>query len=163
MVHAFTGLLFMILGPLQFVPPIRNKFINYHRWAGRIFLAASILVVFSSFVMVTKFPFAGLSEKTATFLFGTIFFVSIYQAYSNIKKRNIALHREWVIRVFSIGFGISMIRAFIGIFLAFTDYTQKEIFGLAFWGGFGSTLLVGEIWIRATRKRKALSSEKSIS
>src|SRR5438552_811777 len=39
-VHIVPGVLFMTLGPFQFVPGIRSRRIWQHRWCGRVFVAA---------------------------------------------------------------------------------------------------------------------------
>src|SRR6266852_3009695 len=42
--HILPGMLFMVLGPLQFVRGLRSKYPQVHRWCGRIFLSASAVV-----------------------------------------------------------------------------------------------------------------------
>ena len=153
LLHVIPGIIFMVLGPLQFMSKIREKFINFHRWIGRIFMADCVFIGFSGIVMVVLFPFAGLSEQLAVFLFATAFLFSVYEALSHIRKYEIEQHREWMIRVFSIGLGISLIRVLIALFMIFTSYKQIEFFALTFWLGFGGTWAVGEGWIRATRMK----------
>src|SRR4051812_31134489 len=40
MIHIVPGLLFVTLGPLQFVPKLRARRPRLHRWTGRLVLAA---------------------------------------------------------------------------------------------------------------------------
>src|SRR5438874_13672562 len=40
MVHIVPGLLFVVLGPFQFVRSLRNRRPKLHRWSGRVFLVA---------------------------------------------------------------------------------------------------------------------------
>src|SRR4051794_22117475 len=42
--HVIPGALFMILGPLQFVRRIRTRYPTFHRWSGRVFVAASTII-----------------------------------------------------------------------------------------------------------------------
>src|SRR6267143_1367277 len=39
--HILPAMLFMVLGPLQFVRSLRTKYPRLHRWSGRIVLLAS--------------------------------------------------------------------------------------------------------------------------
>src|SRR6267378_5256236 len=39
--HILPAMLFMALGPLQFVRGLRSKYPRVHRWCGRIFLGTS--------------------------------------------------------------------------------------------------------------------------
>src|SRR5262249_43218099 len=48
--HIVPGFLFMTLGPLQFMAGIRNRWLDFHRWCGRVFLAASFAGVVSALV-----------------------------------------------------------------------------------------------------------------
>ena len=42
--HILPAMLFMVLGPLQFIRSLRSKYPQIHRWSGRIFLTASAIV-----------------------------------------------------------------------------------------------------------------------
>src|ERR1700704_227853 len=42
--HSLPAMLFMVLGPLQFVRSLRSQHPRFHRWSGRIFLSASAVV-----------------------------------------------------------------------------------------------------------------------
>jgi hypothetical protein len=42
--HVLPAMLFMLLGPLQFVGSLRSKYPQIHRWSGRVFLSASAVV-----------------------------------------------------------------------------------------------------------------------
>lgn len=150
MVHAVSGLIFMLLGPLQFIKGLRNRFPIFHRFAGRLFMIASLFIGLSGITMVITFPFAGVTEQIIIFIVAAGFLFSLYQSFQFIKKRKIALHREWIIRVFSIGLGISMIRIFIAI-AQIQGMAMQDIFNLSFLFGFGSCWLVGEWWIYWTR------------
>src|SRR6266567_2802854 len=49
--HVLPGMLFMVLGPLQFVRRIRSSYPWLHRWTGRAFLIASLIVGCSALAM----------------------------------------------------------------------------------------------------------------
>lgn len=151
MLHAVPGVLFMIVGPLQFISSLRAKRPKLHRWLGRLFMVSCIIIALSGFSIALTIPYTRLPGTIAVFFFGVPFLYSLYRAYIHIKRREVSKHREWILRVFSIGMGISLIRIFVSLLVVFTDYTQRDIFDLAFWAGFGLCWLVGELWIRATR------------
>src|SRR4051812_38952829 len=44
LIHILPALLFMILGPLQFVSTIRLRHPQWHRWSGRVYLLCSVVV-----------------------------------------------------------------------------------------------------------------------
>jgi hypothetical protein len=97
----------------------------------------------------------GVNQAAATILFGSYFLVALSRAFWLIRRREIALHREWMIRAFSIGLAVATIRPIIGIFFAtsrFSGLTAREFFGIAFWIGFVLQLIAAEAWIRVTAR-----------
>src|SRR2546430_17195740 len=44
LLHVLPGMIFMILGPLQFVKRLRAKHPEVHRWSGRVFFTTSAVV-----------------------------------------------------------------------------------------------------------------------
>ena len=152
LLHVIPGILFMVLGPVQFSKKIRANYPVYHRWAGRLFVTACVIIGFSGLTMVIVFPFAGLNEQLSIFSFAALFLYSLSRAFGHIRRKEIAAHREWMIRVFSIGLGISLVRILILVLLLTTNIQQIDFFAWTFWAGFSMTWLSGEFWIRYTRK-----------
>jgi uncharacterized membrane protein YozB (DUF420 family) len=76
------------------------------------------------------------------------------KAYRHILRREIAQHREWMIRAFAIGLAVATIRPIIGLFFAtsrLSGLTPDAFFGVAFWIGFVLHLILAEAWIWGTR------------
>ncbi|HYL63663.1 MAG TPA: DUF2306 domain-containing protein [Candidatus Methylomirabilis sp.] len=151
LIHIIPGLLFMILGPLQFSPRIRARHSRFHRINGRIFLTCSAIIGISALVMSFGMPaIGGFNQAAATTLFGTFFLFALAKAFWHIRRREILLHRQWMIRAFATGLAVATIRTIIGFFFAtsrFTHLTPREFFGTAFWLGFTLQLIAAEAWI----------------
>jgi uncharacterized membrane protein len=154
LVHIVPGLLFMILGPMQFSSGIRARHLRWHRMSGRIFVACGLVIGISALVMSFGMPaIGGVNQAAATTLFGTYFLFALCKAFWHVRRREIALHREWMIRVFAIGLAVATIRPIIGVFFAtspLTGLTPHEFFGIAFWIGFVLHLIAAEAWIRTS-------------
>jgi uncharacterized membrane protein len=154
LVHIVPGMLFMILGPLQFSSTIRARHLRWHRLSGRVFVICGLVIGISALVMSLGMPaIGGVNQAAATTLFGSFFLFAVCKAYWHIRRREIALHREWMIRAFSIGLAVATIRPIVGVFFAtspLTNLTPREFFGIAFWIGFVLHLIAAEAWIRTT-------------
>ena len=154
LVHIAPGLLFMMLGPLQFSSTIRARHLRWHRWSGRIFVICGLVIGISALVMSFGMPaIGGINQAAATTLFAIFFLFALCKAFWHIRRREIALHREWMIRAFAIGLAVATIRPIIGGFFAtrrFSGLTPYEFFGTAFWIGFVLHLMAAEAWIHAT-------------
>ena len=154
--HILPAILFMVLGPLQFVRSLRTRYPQVHRWWGRLFLAASAVVGVSGLKLAFGKTIGGLDEKAAITLFGTFFLISLSKALWHALHREFAQHREWMIRGYAIGLAVATIRPIMGGFFAAALMSghapqPKEFFGAAFWIGFTLQTIAAEIWINYTR------------
>ena len=159
--HILPAMLFMVLGPLQFVPRLRSRYPQMHRWSGRIFLAASAVVGISGLKLAFGKTIGGLDEIAAITLFGTFFVISLAKALWHALRREFTQHREWMIRGYAIGLAVAAIRPIMGTFFAAALMSghkpqPAEFFGTAFWIGFTLQTIAAEIWINYTRPRQPL-------
>jgi uncharacterized membrane protein len=154
MIHVVPGLLFMVLGPFQFSESIRARHLQWHRWNGRIFVVTGFIVGISALVMsFTMQSIGGVNQAAATILFGSFFLFALSKAFWHIRRREVTLHRQWMIRAFAVGLAVATIRPIVGIFFAtsrFSGLTPTQFFGTAFWIGFVLHLIAAEAWIHST-------------
>lgn len=154
--HMMPGLLWMVFAPLQFVARIRRRAPRFHRWVGRMSLALTIILIPSGVVFAALHPFAGAFEEMAPICFYTlIYLAAVAFGVRAARQRRFAVHREWMIRAFSIGIGISSVRIWFVLFMHTTGMHAQQFFATAFWLAFGVNLVIAEIWIQATRQRRA--------
>lgn len=166
--HSVTGLIFMVLGPIQFLPAVRNRSIRFHRWSGRIWMAAALVGLVTALIFVQRLPvFGDLSTNVAIVFAGGLFIIALVQGYRTIRRREIARHREWMIRCFAIGLGISTFRVLIPLLmLPPIEATFSEAWETVAWLGFAINIVAAETWINLTRKMplqvplRSLASER---
>lgn len=155
LIHIIPGVLFMLLGPLQLISTIRARHPRWHRLSGRIVVFCGLIIGVSALLMSFAMPaIGGRTQAAATVLFGIFSLIALGKGFWHIRKRQIALHREWMIRAFAIGLAVATIRPIVGLFFAtsrLTGLTPHEFFGAAFWTGFVLHLFAAEAWIRNTR------------
>jgi hypothetical protein len=113
-----------------------------------------VVIGVSALVMSFAMPaIGGVNQAVATTLFGAFFLIALGKAVWHIRRKEVALHRDWMIRAFAVGLAVATIRPIIGIFFAtsrITGLTPHEFFGTAFWIGFTVQLMVAEAWIHWT-------------
>jgi uncharacterized membrane protein len=152
-VHMLPGALFLGLATVQFASSVRQKHLRLHRWLGRILVIGGLIVGTSALVMSFKMNIGGPNETAATTLFAIVFLICLIRAYLFIRRKQVARHREWMIRAYGVGLGVATTRPIVGMFFAFRRLTPHEFFGIAFWLGFTTTFLAAEAWIDYTRHR----------
>lgn len=162
LIHILPGALFLALVPFQFVGSIRQKHLQLHRWMGRCLVVLGLIIGVSALIMSFKMNIGGPNETAATTLYAILFLICLAKAYLHIRRKEVARHREWMIRMYGVGLGVATTRPIVGMFFAFRRLTPHEFFGIAFWLGFTITFLAAEAWVDYTRQRGAASfSEKT--
>jgi hypothetical protein len=77
LVHIVPGLLFMILGPLQFSSTLRSRRLAWHRWSGRVFVFCGLVIGVSALVMSFWMPaIGGVNQTTKSRYTGSDFSVA---------------------------------------------------------------------------------------
>src|SRR5215469_14116782 len=158
LIHILPGALFLVLLPFQFVGSIRQKHLQLHRWMGRCLVVLGLVIGISALVMTYTMNIGGANETAATTLFGILFLICLVKAYIHIRRREVARHREWMIRMYGVGLGVATTRPIVGMFFAFRRLSPHEFFGIAFWLGFTITFLAAEGWVDYTRQRLSADS-----
>ena len=156
LLHVLPGGILLTLAPFQFSRRIPSRHIQFHRWSGRVLIVTTFVVVLTALYFGVLAPYGGPYEVIATILFGGFCLAAVCRAFLAIRRRQVARHREWMIRAFAIAIGISTIRIVGGVFdmvLTPAGYHPQEIFVLSFWTGWLITLGAAELWIRYTRPR----------
>lgn len=160
--HALSGVLFGVLGPLQFGRAIAGRFGHLHRVTGRIFVAAGAVMALSGLRLVWEFPGTStpvldLARIAASIGLGATLWLAIKAA----RARDIATHRAWMIRAYAIGMGAATIA-----FIMFPIYivTGEPLTGLAsdlaFVGSWVINIAIAE-WVIARLRRASLTSASS--
>lgn len=160
-IHIIPGLLFILLGPLQFVRRLRNRRPRLHRWTGRVAVASGMIIGSTALVMSPQMAIGGISETFATTFFAIFFLVALVKGFLAVRRRDFASHREWMIRAYAIGLAVTTIRPIVGILFAtskLTHLTPHDFFGAAFWLGFSMHAVAAEVWINMTRPRPRTDS-----
>src|SRR5437868_2957099 len=139
--HILPAMLFMVLGPLQFVRGLRSKYPRVHRWCGRIFLTTSAVVGVTGLTLAFGKTIGGVDEKAAIVLFGSFFLIALAKGLWHALRREFTEHREWMIRGYAIGLAVATVRPIMGTFFAVAVLrglrpAPHAFCGVAFWMGF---------------------------
>jgi uncharacterized membrane protein len=163
LIHILPGGLFLSLALLQFAPGIRQKHLQVHRWLGRVLVVLGLVIGISALIMSFTMNIGGANETAATTLFAIVFLICLVKAYLLIRRKQVARHREWMIRAYGAALGVATTRPIVGMFFAFRRLSPHEFFGIAFWLGFTTTFLAAEAWVEYTRQRSDASAKESFA
>lgn len=156
--HIFISILILGLGPLQLIPNFRTKYLQFHRWSGRIYLFAVVLTSIAGLYMVwvRGNPQAGLTEHIGTTIGGVLILVFSYLTLYYALTKKIIIHSKWALRLFMVASGVWYIRLGYGwfYFLSIPEEYEKAFSIFISYGNYLLPLLFLEYYF-FTQKSKA--------
>jgi uncharacterized membrane protein len=161
--HVLPGGIFLLFAPLQFSTWIRRRCVRFHRWSGRLLLPAVVASIVPGLYFGILIPYGGPSEAVLIAASGGLLVIAVCRGFLAIRRRQVARHREWMIRVFALAVAISTVRVVavpLDVVLTPAGFRPPTVFALSVWTGWIITLSVAELWIRYTAfpARKPLRS-----
>lgn len=158
LMHLVAGLVFALVGPLQFSTALRQRAPKIHRMMGYAFVVSTTFIGVSGLWMNVFFPPVGGALKlSANWVFGVALLLSVALAMRSIFARDVQRHRAWMIRTFAIGMGVATQRwILLPIFVALGEFDDTLI-GVGVWGGWLLNVAIAEVVIR----KRAVTSETS--
>lgn len=114
--HTVAGLLATLLGPLQFSRALRTRHPRLHRFTGKVYLLSVATAATCAFVLAATSQIS-LSYEWGLILGASLWLVTGGLAYAAIRRREVARHRAWMVRNYTITF-------FFIVFFAAYDLAQ---------------------------------------
>ncbi|WP_106396814.1 DUF2306 domain-containing protein [Actinocorallia populi] len=124
-VHVVGGGLALLLSPLQLSSRLRARTPKVHRACGRIVLSAIVLAGFAGLLMA---PF-NLAGPVGTAGFGSLALLWVgfaAAAYVTIRRRDVAAHRRWAVRLFALTYAGVTLRLWLIVLMALQPGTGPE-------------------------------------
>jgi uncharacterized membrane protein len=93
--HTVPGVLFSILGPMQFMSPLRRRIPKLHRIFGRVFLLIAMSSGIAAILMGFRFPIWGMTiNQGIAFVWAGFMLLAFCKAFLHIRSSRYPLHRE---------------------------------------------------------------------
>ncbi len=120
--HFGAGAVILVLGCLQLVGTIRDRWPLVHRAGGRIYVVMSLLAGVGglAFILV-KGTVGGLVMDLGFGLYGLLMIICALQAYRFARARQIDTHRAWALRLFALAVGSWLYRMDYGFWFVLAD------------------------------------------
>ena len=150
--HAGGGILALSLGLWGFWQAFRNKYLQLHRWMGRIYLLA-VLVGGTAGLYMAVTAFGGLPTRIGFGMLASLWLITGAMAYVHIRRGNVRIHRQWMIRNYALTFSAVMLRLWLPLFFALR-YEFPDAYRTAAWLCWVPNLLVAELIIRKGLTRR---------
>lgn len=151
--HVVFSIIATIIGPFQFIPKIRNKYLKIHRQLGRVYIISTVLSGISGMYLAiisdVNLPYA-----VGLFMLGVTCVTSSTLAFVSIKNKKVDLHKDWMIRSYVIMFAFVSFRFVEDILMALEIGTRVEVSTLMSWACWAVPLFITEIFIQGRKINK---------
>jgi uncharacterized membrane protein YozB (DUF420 family) len=139
LMHITGGTVAALTGPFQFWTGLRTRYVQVHRWMGRIFLSG---VAVGS---IGAFRLAIVTTQGWAFGVGLVALVmawssSAAMAYYAIRKGRVQIHKEWMIRTYVVTFAFVLQRVIQVDFPGLTPDGDRAITSI--WASWVFTFLI---------------------
>lgn len=142
--HGTAGFLALLLGASQFVTRLRQKHPHIHRLFGKIYLVSTFVLALAAIWMALVVSPWFLIPFTVFQAITLMTFSAV--AYLCIRRRDVAHHREWMIRSYSIA--LIFLEGRVLMAIPTIERGGMDSVVLVNWGCMGVTLFVVEIYLR---------------
>ena len=158
--HIICGLIATIIGPFQFIGVLRRKAIGLHRNLGKVYVGAIVISTFISFYLVSTARL-GLAYAVGLAFLGIAWLGSTLMAYFSIRKKNIVMHKEWMIKsyVLTLAFVSFRVVEDILIMMDLGTFADRKI--LMAWGCWAIPFFITEVLLQS-RKLNAGTSRTGV-
>ena len=141
--HIIPGGLALILGAFQFHSGLRNRWTSIHRNSGRAYVVfvltgavgGILLAWYAPHSPATRLGFASLA---------VVWFYSGSMAYLAVRAGNIALHRQWMIRSYSLTLAAVTLRIQLPIYQEAMGLSFHEAYAIVAWFSWIPNLVIAE-------------------
>jgi uncharacterized membrane protein len=157
-VHLCVGVAAILVGPLQLFTGSHRRSTRLHRWMGRAYVSAVFVggvAAAAMLVLVDRLPNfrLGVAGLDVAWLTSTGF------AYLAIRRGQVKLHQEWMVRSYVVTFGFVIYRIIRETLLATYNGPYPEIEALASWGCWSIPLLITQLVMEG---RKVLAAPRRV-
>jgi len=151
--HVFASAVALALGPFQFWDRLRAAGLALHRWSGRLYLGAGVLIGGLSGLYMAFHAFGGLASRLGFTCLAMAWLYTGFRAYQAIRARDVASHRRWMIRNFALAFAAVTLRLWLPASIA-SGVPFELAYPVVAWLCWVPNVVVAELLVR---QRPAIS------
>ena len=153
-VHVLSGILALLIGPVQFVRRLRRRFVRVHRFMGATYVASATALGVSGLILAPT-AYTGLVASAGFTVLDLAMLFTTWTAVRMILAGRYGEHRRWMIRSFSLIMAGVMLRVWVPIYsvlaaAGIVDFSFETAYAAIAWLCWVPNLLLA-IWF--TRHR----------
>jgi len=147
--HVVGGLFALVIGPLQFWPRIRRDYLQFHRISGRVYVVTVLVGAIAALGLASTIGADYAAYALGLTGLALAWLITTSMAFVAIRRKNIAQHKQWMIRSYVVTFAFVTFR--IGDDWMNNSGIMSDQQRLAFlaWGCWAVPLLLTEVVLQS--------------
>jgi len=143
--HLAASAVALAIGPIQFSTRIRLRHVAVHRWCGRLYLVG-VLVGGAGGFRLAFLSQGGTVAHVGFAVLALLWVSTVIRAYLYILEGDIAAHRRWMVRNYSLTFAAVTLRIYLPLSLA-AGIPFEVAYPPIAWLCWIPNLIVAAVWI----------------
>jgi uncharacterized membrane protein len=143
--HIAASAIALAVGPFQLSTRVRTRRLQLHRWMGRLYIISVVVGGVSAIALATR-SMGGVPAHVGFGLLGVLWVLTALLAYQRIKVYDIADHRRWMIRSYSLAFAAVTLRIYLPIAVQVMRIPFDQAYPAIAWLCWVPNLIVAEWW-----------------
>lgn len=145
--HVYTSIFLMLLGFFQFSQTIKRKYINIHRWSGRVYAVIILLFSGPSGLIMSYHANGGIFSQISFVILSVLWMSFTLLSVYFILKKDVKNHQKFAIRSFALTLSAISLRLFKYIIVFLFQPLPMDVYRIVAWLGWTFNLLIAEIII----------------
>ena len=152
--HIIFGGIALLVGWIQFIKSVRLKYMNLHRFIGKVYLLAVIISGVPGF-FIAFHATGGVSPKLGFSIGAVLWVLLAVLSYTAIRKGNVTAHRNFMIYNYAGTFGAVTLRLWLPLLiLVYGEF--KSAYQIVAWLSWLPNMIVAYFIIKGIGKREQL-------
>lgn len=147
--HIAASAAALALGPFQLSTKLRARRLELHRWLGRTYILCVIAGGCAAIALATMSR-GGVSAQAGFGLLGVLWILTAIVAYQRIRVYDIADHRRWMIRSYSLAFAAVTLRIYLPLAVALLRIPFDQAYPAIAWLCWVPNIIVAD-WLLLRR------------
>jgi uncharacterized membrane protein len=136
-VHVLSGIIVLLIGPLQFVRRLRHRFVSVHRFMGATYVASATALGVTGLILAPT-AYTGLVASAGFTVLDLAMLFTTWTAVRMIVAARYGEHRRWMIRSFSLIMAGVMLRLWTLIYdglaaVGIVDFSFETAYAAIAW------------------------------
>jgi hypothetical protein len=157
--HVISGMIVILVGPIQFIPKLRNRFMSFHKILGKIYAYAVLGVAAPTGLIMAFYAEGGIWSTIAFIVMSGLWIITTLLAIIKVKNKDIVGHKKWMYRSYALSFAAVTLRILVPLMSFTNQFDYDFIVVSTAWLSWIINLIAVEIIIYLTfRKSEKLKS-----